>query len=209
MFENETLKKFLEITAAPTPTPGGGSVSAYVAALGAALGSMTVSFSIGKPELKEHEHRLKEAAKQLAERTERLFSLVEEDIRAYEAVTKAWTLPKNEAGQKEHRRAELQKALKYAMEVPLRGMRICLDVLKLHHELIGISNPNLISDIGTGALLTEAALNGCKMNVLVNLGLIKEDNLILQVRKEVDNLTNEAAVMKDNIMKKVLSPANK
>lgn len=202
MLDTKTLKEFAAMVSERTPTPGGGSVSGYVGALASALGSMVAKFSLNKNTTPEDADRLNNIIRLLDERCLKLVDLASEDMRAYDAVAAILKGPKEE-GQREARKAELQKAFKYAMEVPLRGMRTCLDILKIQKELFDLANPNLLSDIGVGVLMAHSALTGCMMNVKINLASIKEDNLSIQIKKEIGNICSEADSIREDLMRKM------
>ncbi len=157
MFAEMRLADFLEKVAAKTPTPGGGSVSAVVGALGAALGVMASRYS----DAGEAEHAL-DALK--AE----FLPLADQDAEAYGQVNKALALPKGTDEDKKRRKEALQIALAEAADVPLKGMGMAIRGLEVLAELAPRCNKNLTSDLSGAARFLATALAGCAENVAVN-----------------------------------------
>ena len=157
MFSEMKLSDFLEKIAAKTPTPGGGSVSAAVGAMGAALGVMTARYS----DAQEPEHALDEIKNEF-------LVLVDADAEAYGQVNSAMALPKDSDDTKRRRKEALQIALGEASEVPLKGMMLAVRGLKALADLAPICNKNLVSDLFGATTFLGSALSGCGENVLVN-----------------------------------------
>jgi formiminotetrahydrofolate cyclodeaminase len=157
VFAESKLSDFLEAVAAKTPTPGGGSVSAAVGALGAALGVMAARFS----EHGESERALDEVKKGL-------HALVDQDAEAYGQVNSAMALPKGTEEEKKRRKEALQIALAEAAEVPLKGMALGVRGLAVLADLAPRCNRHLVSDLVGAATFLEAAVLGCGENVAVN-----------------------------------------
>ncbi|MBI5365848.1 MAG: cyclodeaminase/cyclohydrolase family protein [Planctomycetes bacterium] len=200
MFRDLTLSQFSAAVSAKTPTPGGGSVSAVVASLGAALGAMVVQFSLDRAEHAPYEHELRVALRDLTRLGGELERLADDDAAAYDAYTAALRLPKDAPEQKEARKTAMQGALRRALEVPLTGMRTTGALLDRLRPLVGRTNPHLVSDLGVGALLAFAAHRGCRMNVEVNLASIKDAAYAAEVRAEADRLSADAARRHDEIL---------
>jgi len=178
---NDSLRSFLEDTARGTPTPGGGSVAALVGSLGAALLCMVGNFTVGKPKYKSVEKDVKEILGESDKLKESLFVLIREDMEAYEKFSRASQMPKDTPLMIEKRKQVLQKTLKEAAEVPWRVSQASLKVIELAEKLLPKGNPNLITDVGVGVLLAEAALKSAVLNVKINLSFIK-DSLSLKTR---------------------------
>ena len=157
MFADMKLSDFLEKIAAKTPTPGGGSVSAAVGAMGAALGVMTARYS----ESTESEQALDELKNEF-------LTLVDADAEAYGQVNSAMSLPKDSEDTKRRRKEALQIALGEASEVPLKGMMLANRGLKSLADLAPKCNKHLTSDLSAAATFLESALTGCGENVRVN-----------------------------------------
>lgn len=181
----EPLRKYVEDTASGVSTPGGGSVSALVGALGTAITSMVSHFTIGRDGFANVELKVKEILGKCDDRRLELLSLMNEDVHSYDKVSEAYSLPKSTKDEKTARSKAIQDALHKAMYTPLKTVRCCLSVLVDIRSLAEIANPNLISDVGVAALFTNAALLGGKLNVDINLAAIKDDELVHEIDKEV------------------------
>jgi len=181
MFAEMKLSDFLEKIASKTPTPGGGSVSAAVGAMGAALGVMTARYS----ESSEPEHALDEVKNEF-------LVLVDADAEAYGQVNSAMALPKDSDDTKRRRKEALQIALGEASEVPLKGMMLALRGLKALADLAPNCNKNLLSDLSGAATFLESALTGCGENVRINAASLTDKVRRARLEKEFDRLTQEA-----------------
>lgn len=169
-----TVKGFAEETSRESPAPGGGSVSAYMGALGASLGTMVANLSSHKP---GWDHRWEEfavwAEKGMALQEE-LLHLVDEDTEAFNRIMQAFGMPKNNAEEKALRSEAIQKATLFATEVPLETMKASVKVFELCRQMVAEGNPNSVSDAGVGALAARAAVIGAGMNVKINASSLKD-----------------------------------
>jgi formiminotetrahydrofolate cyclodeaminase len=180
MFAEMKLSDFLEKIAAKTPTPGGGSVSAAVGAMGAALGVMTARYS----DASDPEHALDEAKNEF-------LALVDADAEAYGQVNSAMALPKDSDETKRRRKEALQIALGEASEVPLKGMMLAVRALKVLVDLAPTCNKNLISDLFGAATFLESALLGCGENVKINAVALTDKVRRARLEKEYDRLAED------------------
>lgn len=169
-----TVKGFAEETSRESPAPGGGSVSAYMGALGASLGTMVANLSSHKP---GWDHRWEEfavwAEKGMALQEE-LLHLVDEDTEAFNRIMQAFGMPKNNDEEKALRSEAIQKATLFATEVPLETMKASVKVFELCRQMVAEGNPNSVSDAGVGALAARAAVIGAGMNVKINASSLKD-----------------------------------
>ncbi len=188
-----TLAAFAEQSAARSATPGGGSVAAYLAALGAALGAMAARFTQGRKGFEAHEPALAAEIDRLDALRHEFLRLVDEDSRSYDTVTAAYALPKDTDAQKAARRAAVQAALAAAMQSPLATCRAAVTGLQLLDSLSHHVNTNLASDVAVGAHALGAGFRGAWVNVLINLGGLKDDVLAARVRAEGEDLSARAA----------------
>jgi formiminotetrahydrofolate cyclodeaminase len=162
---------FLETLASKTPAPGGGAVAGLAGAVAAALGSMVVAYSTGKPSLSEHQTLLDDAARRL-ERARTLFlTLADEDAEAYAALNAVQKLPKDDP----RRRADEPAAVAAALAVPRSVLAGASDLLRLLQDLAGRTNRHLGSDLAIAAVLAEATAAAAAWNIRVNLPLLRED----------------------------------
>jgi glutamate formiminotransferase / formiminotetrahydrofolate cyclodeaminase len=197
MLIDAKLSAFVEMVAAKTPTPGGGSVSAAACAMGTALGVMTARFSEGPGAA--------EAAEKLEPIKEEFVRLIDADAAAYDRVDAALGLPKKEPGEKTRRREALQSALKEAAEVPLQGMRTAVRSLEALQGLSLACNKNLASDLGSAALMLEAGLLGCSLNVKANTKALVDREVAVAMETEAGRLIGEAGRLRGEILKTVES----
>jgi glutamate formiminotransferase/formiminotetrahydrofolate cyclodeaminase len=186
------LRDFADETSSESPAPGGGSVSAYVGALGVALGTMVANLSAHK---RGWDHRWEEfsawAEKGMAIQ-KKLIWLVDEDTRSFNQIMESFALQKNTDDEKALRAAAIEKASQYAMEIPLLTARTAFEAFELAEAMIVSGNPNSITDAGVGALCIRTAILGAIMNVRVNASSIKDKSLVertLKAASELEALT--------------------
>ena len=192
MFAEMKLSDFLEKIAAKTPTPGGGSVSAAVGAMGASLGVMTARYS-----------EFSEAETALDEIKNEFLTLVDADAEAYGQVNSAMSLPKDSDDTKRRRKEALQIALGEASEVPLKGMLLANRGLKSLAELAPKCNKHLTSDLSAASTFLESALLGCGENVRVNAISLTDKVRRGRLEKERVRLTDEGKDLREQIRKGV------
>lgn len=185
MYRNEPLEKYLVDAAAGTPTPGGGSVAAFVGALATTMVSMSAKFTVGKEEFKKYDSQLKKILEECEKSREILLSLMEEDVKVYGEVNKAFELPKSTEAEKNKRSEAIQKATILATTVPLKATMCCMYVLEQTRALVDIVNPNLISDVGVACYLADAAFQCARLNVETNLATINDQRLVEKVQDEI------------------------
>jgi methenyltetrahydrofolate cyclohydrolase len=191
------IKRFLEKLSSNTPTPGGGSASALAGALSAALISMTAGLSLTKGELKPKEVR--EIGRKALRIQKRLFRAIEEDAQSYEAVLKAFCLPKNTETERLIRTKAIQKAFRGATITPQSVCRQSIQLLEYANILILKGNPNAISDAGVAAYLADTALKGGLLNIGINLGTIRDQSF----RKKMHSLAKALEKRRNQLMHQV------
>ncbi len=164
----KNLREFANETAAESPAPGGGSIAAYVGALGASLATMVANLSSHK---KGWDARWREFGEQAAEGQklkDALLLLVDEDTRAFNQIMAGFQLPNTTPEEKAARKAAVQTATKGAIDVPLRTLRLAVQSFDLIEKMASTGNPNSVTDAGVGALCARAAAKGAFLNVKVN-----------------------------------------
>jgi len=161
------IKDFLDEVASSSPTPGGGSASALAGALAASLVGMVAGLSPKQRGMKKIRNRALILQK-------RLFRAVEEDAKSYQGVLKAFRLPKNTEKEKLRRARAIQRAFVKATVTPQLVTRLSLELLELCLIAVREGNPNAVSDTGVGAYLADTAVKGGLMNILINLGPVKD-----------------------------------
>ena len=176
MLTETSVKEFIAEVQAKSPVPGGGSVSALVGALGAALISMYQNLTLDKAEMPEAESsRFTEILNDMQDITERFRILVDEDAAAFEAVLQAHRLPANSKEEKAKKQEAIQTATIAAIEAPLAVMKNGMSAIKRLCEIVKAGNKNAVSDAGVAVILLDGAIEGASLNVKINLpGLDQE-----------------------------------
>ena len=193
------MEQFLAQVAAPTPTPGGGSVSALAGALSAALSRMVAGLARGKKGYEPVERELAEIETRGRTIQAHLAALVDDDARAYEAVIAAMRMPKTSGPEKTARVAAIQAAYRRATEVPLETMERCVEALELAEAAAKKGNRGATTDVAVAILLAEAAVRGASLNCAVNLAAIRDESFrsaseerVEQLLKRADQIGHEA-----------------
>lgn len=198
-----SCRGFAEETASESPAPGGGSVAAYMGALGAALGTMVANLSAHKSGWDERWKEFSDAADAGQALMQRLLSLVDEDTAAFNRIKAAMSLPKGTDSEKEQRAAAIEAATLYASQVPLKTARAAAEAFPLLRAMASDGNPASVTDAGVGALAARAAVRGAALNVRINAaGLVDRaaaDELIASARA----LEAEAAAAEEEILRVV------
>ena len=163
-----TCKGFAYETASESPAPGGGSISAYMGALGAALGTMVANLSSHKAGWDARWKEFSDWADKGQDVMRRLLALVDEDTAAFDRIMAAIGMPKGSEEEKAARAAALEAATLYATEVPLKTMKTALEVFPIVRAMAAEGNPNSVSDAGVGALAARSAVLGAQLNVRIN-----------------------------------------
>jgi formiminotetrahydrofolate cyclodeaminase len=194
-----TVGTFAELVAAGTPTPGGGSVSAYCGVLAASLGQMVCNLTMGKPKYAAAEPRLTAVRAELERIGARLRELISDDAQSFEGVLLAYRLPKESEEQKAYRTAQIQLALTGAVNVPSETAHRSFEVLQFLDELADIGNANALSDIAVGAQLAQTAVRGASYNVAVNLDSMTDSKLAGEMRDDIEGLLERSKVLADRV----------
>lgn len=169
-----TCKGFAEETASESPAPGGGSISAYMGALGAVLGTMVANLSSHKAGWDDRWEFFSDWAEKGQALMAELLHLVDEDTEAFNRIMDVFAMPKNTDEEKAARSAALQDATLYATQVPLRTMKAAYNVFEIVKAMAADGNPNSVSDAGVGALAARSAVLGAFLNVKINAAGLKD-----------------------------------
>ena len=175
MLIENTLKDFIAQTASSSPAPGGGSASALAGALGTALAEMVINLTVGKKKYADVSEELAAMLPKLSGLREALCAAVDRDTEAFNAVMKAFSLPKETEEQIKARQAAIQEATIGATRVPLGVMGTSLKAMEMTLTVACKGNKNSISDAGVAALLLSAAIDGAALNVRINLPGLPDD----------------------------------
>lgn len=168
-----TLTEFAEETASESPAPGGGSIAAYMGALGAALSTMVANLSAHKPGWDDRWKEFSDYAERGHALMTKLLALVDEDTAAFNKIMAVFSMPKSTPEEKAARAEALETATLYATEVPLRTMEASYDVFDYAEAMAREGNPASVSDAAVGALAARAAVVGALLNVRINAAGLK------------------------------------
>jgi glutamate formiminotransferase/formiminotetrahydrofolate cyclodeaminase len=195
-----TLRGFMEETASESPAPGGGSVSAYIGAMGIALGTMVANLSSHK---KGWDHRWKEFsewAEKGKELQNALLDLVDEDTDAFNKIMECYGLPKQTDEDQNARIEAIEAATKNATLVPLRVMETALTGFKIISEMVEKGNPASVTDAGVGALALRSCIKGAYLNVMVNANCLIDKNFSKEVINKGKQIESEAVKEEERIL---------
>src|SRR5438093_243261 len=190
--KDRTLEEFLAAVAAPTPTPGGGSVSALAGALSVALSRMVAGLARGKKGYEGAEAELAQLETRAKKTQARLEALIDEDAKAYDDVMTAMHLPKSTEKEKAARVEAMQRAYQRATEVPLETMERCIEALELAEAAVKKGSRSAVTGAAVAVLLAESAIRGASLNCSINLASIRDEAFRTQAETRVENLLKRA-----------------
>lgn len=200
-----TLKGFASETASESPAPGGGSISAYMGALGAALGTMVANLSAHKRGWDDRWKEFSDWAEKGQAIMNELVSLVDEDTAAFDKIMAAFGLPKGSDEEKAARDQAIEDATLYASLVPLRTMKASLKVFEIARAMAAEGNPNSVSDAGVGALAARSAVLGACLNVKINAVGLKDQAKAAELIAEAREMAAKAVTEEREILEIVNS----
>lgn len=200
-----TVKGFAEETSRESPAPGGGTISAYMGALGAALGAMVANLSSHKRGWDARWQEFSAWAEHGQTLMSRLLVLVDEDTQAFNKIMNAFGMPKKTDEEKALRTQAIQDATLYATQVPLETIKTSFEAFSLCKAMASDGNPNSVSDAGVGALAIRAAVKGAYLNVKINAASLKDRNMADQLVGEAARLAEMADREEQEIMRIVES----
>jgi glutamate formiminotransferase / formiminotetrahydrofolate cyclodeaminase len=194
------LVAFANETASESPAPGGGSISAYVASLGAALGTMVANLSAGKRGWESQTNYFSEWAVKGQQIKDKLLKAVDEDTAAFNKIMEAFGLPKSNDAEKAARTAAIEDATKFACEVPYAVMETAFSSLEMLRLMVEKGNPNSITDAGVGVLCVKTAVRGAYFNVLVNAKGLKDQEYAQAIISKAKSLLEKNHQEADSII---------
>lgn len=192
---NMTCAEFADETASESPAPGGGSISAYMGALGVSLATMVANLSSHKPGWDDRWKEFSSWAEKGQSLKKELIHLVDEDTNAFNKIMDAFGLPKSTEQEKTARTMAIQSATKYAIEIPFKVMKKSFEAFEIIKAMAETGNPNSVTDAGVGALAVRSAVMGAFLNVKINAsGLHDKDfvNKVLSEGTEIEQKTKQA-----------------
>ncbi len=199
-----SLSSFVWETSSESPAPGGGSVSAAMGAMGAALGVMVANLSSHKRGWDDRWEEFASRAERGVQIQKRLLELVDEDTNAYNAILKAFEMPKGNDEEKAARAAAVEEATKYASMVPLTVMEESFKAFELLAEMIRKGNPNSVTDAAVGVLATRACIRGAFLNVQINVKGLKDRSFADELLARGSTIVALAADTEEELIKVVL-----
>lgn len=170
-----TCTGFCEETASESPAPGGGSVSAYMGALAASLGTMVANLTGGKAAYDDEWEKFSDVAVHGQQLKNDLLHLVDEDTNAFNKIMNAFGLPKKTDDEKAARSAAIQEATRFATEVPFKTMQKAFETFEVCRAMVEWGNPASVTDGGVGALAARSAVMGAHLNVKINASSLKDE----------------------------------
>lgn len=187
----QTCQGFLDALASKAPVPGGGGASALVGALGTALCTMVGNYTVGKKKYADVEEDVKALMAKAEDIRARLLALVDADAEAFEPLSKAYAIPKDDPS----REAVMEKCLQDAAATPMAILRLSCEAIDLHREMLDKGSVIMLSDVGTGVIFCQSALYGAALNVRVNTKSMADRAFAQAMDEEVDALVEKYSVI--------------
>ena len=200
-----TVTSFANLLASNAPAPGGGSTAALEGSLGSALIAMVSAVTIGRKKYAEFETLAKEVQPKADALKDAFLIAMERDTAAFNLFGEAMALPRETDEEKAARSAAMQSALVACIESPLHMMELSLEAMQLSKALLGRSNANAMSDLGVAALSLTAAVRGAWLNVLINLGGLKDSDAALRYRARASELLDDTVALGEEIYRQIES----
>lgn len=198
-----SVKGFARETASESAAPGGGSVSAYMGALAAALGTMVANLSAHKRGWDDRWKEFSDWAERGQDVMERLLRLVDEDTEAFAKIMDVFSMPKGTEEEKAARAEAMEKATLYASRVPLKTMQTAMEAMPVALAMARIGNPASASDAGVGAIAALAAVRGAHLNVRINAAGLKDRTLAAELTDEAARIETEAVAAEAEVLAEV------
>lgn len=197
------LTSFVHETASESPAPGGGSISAYMGSMGAALGTMVANLSSHKRGWDERWEEFSQWAEKGKYYHDRLLGMVDRDTEAFNKIMEAFKMPKNTEEDKKLRQQTIQAATKNAIEVPFEVMKLCYESMEVMKGMAETGNPNSVSDAGVGALAAVAGVRGAYLNVQINVDGLDDKSFVEKVLKEGKEIVDKSMALEKEILANV------
>lgn len=201
LLKDMSVEQFIAITESDAPAPGGGSVSALVGALGAALTAMVAGLTIGKKKYADVEKEMKEIAAEATKIRKELVEAIDKDTSSFNEFMTAMGMPKDTDEQKAARTAAMQSGLKSAAKVPYVVAETAIKIFPLAKAVIERGNSNAVTDGLVAAMSARTAVIGANLNVKINLDSIKDEAFVSEYTAKVNKLDEEAVKLEKEIFK--------
>ncbi len=198
------ISEYINVLGSDAPAPGGGSAASLSAAQGIALTKMVTALTVGKKKYVEVSDLNEEVGKEAEKLQKDFLAFIDKDTEAFNGVSAVFSMPKETDEDKAKRKEAMQLALKNATKVPFEVMESCLEALKITKKIVGKSNTNAGSDLGVSALNLKAGIQGAWLNVLINIGGIKDEEFVNEYTEKGKAVLNEACTLADEIYNEIL-----
>ncbi len=198
---NMTLSEFADETASESPAPGGGSIAAYIGALGVSLATMVANLSSHKKGWDDRWEEFSNWAEKGQRYKDELTKLVDADTAAFNKIMTAFGLPKGTDEEKAMRKQAIQDATKFAIDIPFKVMELSYDSMTLIKAMAEIGNPNSVSDAGVGALCARSAVMGAFMNVRINASGYEDKTIVNEIISKGKTIELKAIELESEILK--------
>lgn len=199
MLREEKITDFIEALASSSPVPGGGGVCALAGALGAALGNMVASLTVGKKKYAAVEDEIKALAIKMEEVRTKLVECIDRDAECFEPLAKAYGLPAGTEEEKAAKASAMESGLKLACTVPVEIMELSCRAIELQKEFAEKGSVLAVSDAGVGAVLCKAALKGASLNVFINTGMMKDREYAQKLDAHVQKMIDDHSRLADEV----------
>ena len=195
-----SLEEFAALTASDAPAPGGGGVSALVAALGVALAEMMATLTIGKAKYTDVDEEMRALAQQAADLRKELIDAIQKDAESFNGYMAALRMPKETEQEQLARREAMQQGLKEAALVPLEVAKTTVKIFPIAQAVVQKGNTNAITDGLAAALLSRSAVLGALLNVKINLASIKDEAFVAEYSAQVKQLEQQAIELEKQVL---------
>jgi len=195
-----SLTDFANETASESPAPGGGSISAYMGAMGSALATMVANLSAHKSGWDARWEEFSDWAVKGKSYQDQLVALVDEDTNAFNKIMSAFGLAKSSDAEKAIRKQAIQDATKYATEVPFKVMTLCLESMQVSKAMAEIGNPNSVTDAGVGALAARSGVIGAFLNVKINAADLEDKEFVKDIMLKGEQMVSKANELESEII---------
>ena len=200
-----TVTQFADVLASNAPAPGGGSTAALAGALGAALTAMVCRLTEGRKKYEEFEAHVLEVKEKATRLQAQFIDVMDRDTEAFMVISNAYGMPKATDEEKAARSAAIQAGLVKSTETPMEMMELSAETIALTESLLGKFNTASASDLGVGALTLRTAVQGAWLNVLINIGSLKDKELADQYRAKGQALVDQVVAAADRVYAEVLT----
>ena len=196
---------FTKVLASDAPAPGGGSAAALAGAVGAALTAMVCTLTAGRKKYAEHEEFVLGVQAEAEALRVQFIDVMDRDTEAFLVISRAYGMPKATDEEKAARSNAIQAGLVECIKTPMEMMELSLRTVQLTDSLLGRFNTSSASDLGVGALSLRTAVQGAWLNVLINIGSLKDRELAGSYRSKGEKLVQQVLALSDHVYETVLT----